>query len=137
MEVPRKRAKACPDDGIADGGAESPTAAQQIAELRAELARCKMEHNQVVAELEREKITVERHDQVVSNLKRSYSNALNWAYSVETIPREHWLGKGHTEEYANAMEELLDTFKCNIAVLRTGGTTAQRIADDIILIFDL
>ena len=156
MEVPRKRAKACPDDGIADGGAESPTAAQQIAELRAELARCKMEHNQVVAELarekiataerhdhqvvaefEREKIAVERHDQVVCNLKRSYSNALNWAYSVETIPRDYWLGKGHTEEYANAMEELLDTFKCNIAVLRTGGTTAQRIADDCILIFDL
>ena len=139
MEVPRKRAKARPsDDGIADGGAKSPTAAQQIAQLRAELERCKTEHNQVVAELEREKVaTEERHGRVVRDLKRSYSNALNWVYSVEAIPRDYWLGKGHTEEYADAMEELLDTFKCIIGVLRTGGT-AQRLADDRMCVaFDL
>ena len=78
MEVPRKRAKARPsDDGIADGGAKSPTAAQQIAELQAELERCKTEH-----------------DQMVSDLKGSYSGALEWAYSVETIPAREGTHRG-------------------------------------------
>ena len=154
MEVaPKKKAKTCPDHGIADG-AKTPTAAEQIAELQAELVRrktehdqelqaeldkCKREksameerhnqtvrdlsrrHDQVVCDLVGEKNTMEeRHDQVVRDLKGSYSAALEWAYSVETIPREHWLEKGHTEDYADAMETFLDELKVIIKGLRTG-----------------
>ena len=37
MEVPRKRAKTCPGSDLKDDGGASATAAQQIAELQAEL----------------------------------------------------------------------------------------------------
>ncbi|EJK71560.1 hypothetical protein THAOC_06982 [Thalassiosira oceanica] len=126
MEVPRKRAKTCPDDDTADGGAAASTAAQQqIAELRAELAKCKREHEQVVRDLNR------RHAQMVRDLKGSYSNALEWTYTVKAIPRDHWLEKGHTGEYAGAMEELLVSFTDTIKKLRTGelstGTSSPHI----------
>ena len=140
MEAPPKKAKTC-SIGTKDVGASAststPSSAQQIAELRAELERCKMEHNRVVADLEREKIaTAERHDRVVRDLKGSYSDALEWAYSVETVPRDYWLGKGHSEEYADAMEELLDTFIHIIKGRRMGsagsfvGVLAFRLQDD-------
>ncbi|EJK71599.1 hypothetical protein THAOC_06940 [Thalassiosira oceanica] len=80
-------------------------------------------HNQVVAEREREKIaTEERHNQLVRDLKESYSDALEWLYSVETISRDYWLDKGHTEEYADEMEILLDSFIRIIKGLRMGTT---------------
>ncbi|EJK55767.1 hypothetical protein THAOC_24464 [Thalassiosira oceanica] len=132
MEVgPRKKAKTCPDDDTEHDGAVASTAARQIAELRAELDKfkrehdqvvrdlngCKREHNQVVAELEREKIaTEERHDQLVRNL----NGALKWAYTVNVIPWAHWLEKGHSANYAAAMERLQDAFKRIIKQLRTG-----------------
>ncbi|EJK58270.1 hypothetical protein THAOC_21623, partial [Thalassiosira oceanica] len=117
MEVPRKKAKTCPGDDTADDGATTSTAARRIAELRAELAKCKREHSRVVAELEREKIaTEERHVQLVRNL----NGALKWAYTVKAIPRDHWLEKGYTEEYADAMDEFQDRFKRIIKELRTG-----------------
>ena len=115
MEVPRKRAKTCPGGDLKDDGGASATAAQQIAELQAELDKCKREN--IAAE--------ERHDQVVRNLKGSYSDALEWAHSAKTVPRDHWLEKGHTEEYADAMEELLDTFKHIIKELRKGTVGAR------------
>ncbi|EJK54981.1 hypothetical protein THAOC_25340, partial [Thalassiosira oceanica] len=93
-----------------------PTAARQIAELQAELERCR-----------REKVaTEERHNKRVRDLKKSYSDALEWAYSVKPIPREHWLEKGYAEEYADAMDEFQDTFKQTIKELRTG-TAGERI----------
>ena len=110
MEVPRKRAKTCPGGDLKDDGSASATAAQQIAELQAELDKCKREN--IAAE--------ERHDQVVHDLKGSYSDALDWAYSTKAVPRAHWLEKGHTEEYADAMEELLNSFKQIIKELRMG-----------------
>ena len=112
MEMPQENAKACPND-MEDGGASTLTAAQQIAKLQAELERCK-----------RDKIAIEeRHNKAVQDLealKASYSGALEWAYSVKSIPREHWLEKGHSEVYANAMEEFLNEFKLTIRELRTG-----------------
>ncbi|EJK51377.1 hypothetical protein THAOC_29452, partial [Thalassiosira oceanica] len=53
MEVPQKRARTCPaDDDTADGGVAASTAAQQqIAELRAELAKCKSRLDRVVRDL--------------------------------------------------------------------------------------
>ncbi|EJK54861.1 hypothetical protein THAOC_25473, partial [Thalassiosira oceanica] len=116
MEVPRKRAKMCPDDDTADGGAAASTAARQIAELRAELAKCKREHEQVVRDLNR------RHAQMV----RDQNRAIEWALTVKSIPRDHWLEKGHTVEYAGEMERLLDKFKGIIKELRTG-TVGDRI----------
>ena len=70
-----------------------------IAELQAELERCKIERDKVVREMK---------------------SALEWAYSDKTIPREYWLGKGHTREYAGAMGSFLDDFKGFIKTLRTG-----------------
>ena len=59
-----------------------------------------MEHNRVVAELEREKVaTAERHDRVVRDLKGSYSDA-EWAYSVETTPRD----SGSTRDTAKSTQ---------------------------------
>ncbi|EJK58104.1 hypothetical protein THAOC_21795, partial [Thalassiosira oceanica] len=75
MEVPRKKARTCPH-GRNDDGATAPTAARQIAELKAELEAHK-----------REKISTEkRHNQVVRDLNSSYSDALEWAYSVKSVP---------------------------------------------------
>lgn len=158
--VPRaKRAKACSDDAEDDGAATTPTtAAKQIAELQAELERRKIEHDnavrdlsrrheQVVRDLKGEKIAMEEcHDQVVrelkgkcsdlkaghSGLKGSYSDALNWAYSETTVQRDHWLEKGHTDEYADAMGSLLNTFKHIIKDLRTG-----TVGESIEVRFDL
>ena len=120
MELPQKRAKNCPDDDMTVDEATSPTAAQQIAELQAELARCKVEH-----------------ERVVRDVKGSYLDALKWAYTVDTpaldpsdpfyslrpahsIHRIHWLMRGHTEDYIDSMERLLSTFKHIIKELRTG-----------------
>ena len=109
MEDSRKKAKTCSDD-TEDDGTTTLTAAQQIAELQAELERCKLEQNAME----------QRHDRVVRDLKGSYSDALKWAYSVKSTPRGYWLEKGHTEEYAYAMEVLLNKFKQIIKKLRTG-----------------
>ena len=102
---------------VDDGAAASTAAAQQIVDLQAELEKCKRE------KIERE----ERHNQVVRDLKRSYSDAFRWAYSVRSIPRCHWLLKGHTEEYTDAIEGLLNAFKLIIKDLRTG-TAGARIS---------
>ena len=113
MEAPRKKAKTRPDDSTKGGAQTTTTAEQQIAKLQAELERCK-----------REKIEAEaRHKQVVRNL----SDALEWAYSVGTAPIDHWIEKGHTEEYADAMEVLLDRFKFIVKELRTG-TVGGRVS---------
>ncbi|EJK72685.1 hypothetical protein THAOC_05759 [Thalassiosira oceanica] len=110
MEVPQKKAKTPPDD-TKDDRAGTVRAARQIAELQEELDKCR-----------RERIAMEeRHDQVVRDLK----SALEWAYTAENIPREHWHEKGYSEEYAGAMEELQNTFKGIIKDLRTGAFTSE------------
>ena len=157
MEVPRKKAKTCSDD-TEDNGASTLTAAQQIAELQAELERCKRDkitteqrHNEVVRDLKGSYSDLKasysdlkenysdalewalqaaelqaEHNRVVKGLKGSYSDALEWAHSINTVPRDHWLEKGHTEEYADAIEEFLDALKQTIKDLRTG-TVGERI----------
>ena len=121
MEEPRKKAKTSSDGAIDDG-------AIQIAGLQAELAKCRADHSRVVAEMEREKVAMEeRHDRVVRDLKGSYSDALEWAYSVKDVDFLHWLGKGHTNEYASAMESFLDGFKPIIKELRTGSIVGDRV----------
>ncbi|EJK75587.1 hypothetical protein THAOC_02687 [Thalassiosira oceanica] len=140
MEVPRKKAKKCPgDDDTADGGVAASTAAQQqIAELRAELAKyksrldrvvrdlngCKREHRQLVRDLKKaNNATERRHKQMV----RDQNRAIEWALTVKSIPRDYWLEKGHTGEYAVAMERLLDRFKRIIKELRKGAVGDDRI----------
>ena len=118
MEVPRKKAKTCSND-TEDDGASTLTAAQQIAELQAELERCKRDKT----------ATEERHNKAVQDLKAlkaSYSDALEWAYSVKSIPHGHWLAKSHTVEFAEPVEyadeivRLLNAFKLDIKDLRMG-----------------
>ena len=151
MEAPNKRAKACPD-GTADDGAAPSTAAKQIAELQAELDECRREkdameerhnqtvrdlirrHDQVVRDLAGEKNSMEeRHDQVVRDLKGSYSEALEWVYTLEPTD-EDWRAfeEGRSEEYANAMIILQQTFKHAIKKLRTG-----KVDGLLVLRFDL
>ncbi|EJK57082.1 hypothetical protein THAOC_22912, partial [Thalassiosira oceanica] len=62
---------------------------------------------------------------------RDQNRAIEWALTVKSIPRDHWLEKGHTGEYAGAMEEFLVSFTDTIKELRTGelwtGTRSPRI----------
>ncbi|EJK71992.1 hypothetical protein THAOC_06516, partial [Thalassiosira oceanica] len=142
MKVPWRTVKTRLCD-TRDGGVKTPTAAQQIAELQVELKRVysvddgdatSTTTQQILdleAELERckrEKLERgERHDQVVRDLKTSYSDAFEWAYSVKARPQYqvHWLGKGHTDEYVDAIESLLNTFKRIVKELRTGSVGAR------------
>ena len=108
MEGPRKKAKTRPDDGSDDDGTAPSAAGRQIAELQAELERCKREKN-------------------------ALSDALRWACSVEVTPREHWLRQGRTLHYAVAMDFLRKHFKEVIEKLRTGTI----LGDDVRIMFCL
>ena len=70
---------------------------------------------------------------MVSDLKGSYSDALGWACKVVTIPREHWLAKGHNEDYADAMETLIDEFKLVIKDLRVGSANGATEKGQVVL----
>ena len=64
---------------------------------------------------------------MVRDLKRSYSDAFEWAHLAKSRPQYHvhWLGKGHSDEYVDAIESLLSTFKQIIKDLRTGSVGAR------------
>ena len=118
MEVPKKKAKTRPDGGMTDDGTATSPEARKIAELEAELERCK-----------REKLATEqRHDQVVSEMK----SALEWAYTKKNMPWIHWFEKGHDEEYVGAMGLLVDKFQLIIKELRTGA-----VIERIVVMFEL
>ncbi|EJK64735.1 hypothetical protein THAOC_14500, partial [Thalassiosira oceanica] len=64
--------------------------------------------------------------------QKSYSDAVQWAYTARSTPREHWLQRGYSEEYADAMVKLQRRIIHIIKDLMTG-----KVGDEVVVIFDL
>ncbi|EJK67857.1 hypothetical protein THAOC_11046 [Thalassiosira oceanica] len=118
MDETRKRARTGIEEDVSTPAVKDPqspqsadaaAAATKIAELQAELETLKQSHNVVVNKNESQKREIE-----------GLSSALQWAYAVEEIPQQHWLEQGHSEEYADAMENLLGSMKEIIQTLSLG-----------------
>ncbi|EJK65044.1 hypothetical protein THAOC_14157 [Thalassiosira oceanica] len=146
MDESRKRAKTGNDgDEVArtpsEEAQQSPkstdaaaAAAAKTAELQEELESLKQSHNVVVGELNAKvgklNAKVEELEAKVDALQannetqkckiKGLNSALQWAYAPEDIPRRHWLERGHDEEYADAMENLLSSMEESIKDLRMG-----------------
>ncbi|EJK60172.1 hypothetical protein THAOC_19522 [Thalassiosira oceanica] len=108
------------------------TAATKIAELQAELEAIKQSHEAVVDKLNAKVDALQAKNESQLREIKDLTSALQWAYAVEEIPRQHWLEQGHSEEYADAMENLLNSMKQNIETLRVGGN-----CETITIDFDL
>ncbi|EJK63383.1 hypothetical protein THAOC_15959 [Thalassiosira oceanica] len=52
---------------------------------------------------------------------------VSWTYSAPSIPRSHWIGQGHDEEYADNMEGCLGCIKEEVERIRRGGEGLERI----------
>ncbi|EJK57393.1 hypothetical protein THAOC_22563, partial [Thalassiosira oceanica] len=112
--------------------ADATAAAAKIAELQAELEALKQSYIVVVDELNAKVDALQAENESRKHEMKGLNSALQWAYAVEEIPRQHWLERGHSEEYADAMENLLDGMKQGIKDLRVGG-----IREIIIIDFDI
>ncbi|EJK43826.1 hypothetical protein THAOC_37690, partial [Thalassiosira oceanica] len=60
---------------------------------------------------------------------KGLNSALQWAYVIEGIPRQNWLDRGHSEEYADAMENLFDGMKRSINDLMMGTVSSDNESD--------
>ena len=98
-------AQSCTPSAKVDDAAATATAATKIAELQAKLDACEKE-------------------------KSLLKSALQWAYTIEKIPRQHWLDKGYSEESADEMEKFLDNLMQIIQALRMG-TVNNRVDADL------
>ncbi|EJK56424.1 hypothetical protein THAOC_23685, partial [Thalassiosira oceanica] len=128
MNESRKRARTGNDKAGAPA-AEAPAlpklagdaAATKIAELQAELEAIKQSHEAVVDKLNAKVDALRAKNESQLREIKDLTSALQWAYAVEEIPRRHWLEQGRSEEYADAMGNLLNSMKQNIETLRLGG----------------
>ncbi|EJK52498.1 hypothetical protein THAOC_28215, partial [Thalassiosira oceanica] len=118
-------------------------AATKIAELQEELEALKQSHNLVVGELndkvkelEAEVDALQAENETQKCEMKGLNSALQWAYAIERIPRQHWLENGNDEEYADAMENLLSSMKESIKDLRMG-TVSNDNGESIEIDFDL
>ncbi|EJK47307.1 hypothetical protein THAOC_33980, partial [Thalassiosira oceanica] len=127
MDETRKRARTGNEDVASVSATKAPqsphstdaaAAATKIAEQQAELEALKESHSVVVDGLEAKIDALQAEN-------KSLTSALQWAYAPEAIPRRHWLGLGHDEEYAQAMENLLSSMKQYIKDLRMGTLAAS------------
>ena len=120
----------------------------KLAELQAELEASKQSHKVVVdelnakidalqaknesmnfapqwAEADKENLNAKvdalqsKNETQVSEIK-DLTSALQWAYATEGLPRRHWLERGRSWEYADAMGKLLADMKQSIKDLRMG-----------------
>ena len=137
MEEPRKRARNAGNDEIAGAPAVTKarqssssgdaSAATKIAELQVELDTLKQIHKVAVYDL---------NAKVASQLReiKGLNSALHWAYATERTTRQHWIERGHSEDYADAVINLLSRMKEIIENLRVGGKIKD---EDIDINFDL
>jgi len=124
MNELRKRARTGNDKVASAPAAEAPelpklagdAAATKIAELQAELEATKQSQEVVVAKLNAEVDALRAKNELQQREIKDLTSALQWAYAVEGIPRQHWLESGHDEEYADAMGNLLYGIKESIKV---------------------
>ncbi|EJK60174.1 hypothetical protein THAOC_19524, partial [Thalassiosira oceanica] len=129
MNELRKRARTGNDKDAGAPAAEAPklpkltgaAAATKIAELQAELEAIKQSHEAVVDKLNAKVDALQAENESQLREMKDLTAALQWAYADEEIPRQHWLEQGHSEEYADAMGNLLNSMKQNIETLRVGG----------------
>ena len=141
MEGSRKRAKI--GGGDKSGGAPSSQnksgddvdAATKVAELRAKMETMRVNHELEVNELKAQcKLEVDELRLEVDALKskndshlgenKGLKSALRWAYTTERrIPRQHWLQKECSEEYADDIENLLSSIKQIIQDLWLGSVS--------------
>ncbi|EJK56066.1 hypothetical protein THAOC_24113 [Thalassiosira oceanica] len=146
MNELRKRARTGNDKVAGVPAAEAPelpklagdAAATKIAELQAELEAIKQSHEAVVDKLNAKVDALQAKNESQLREIKDLTSALHWAYAVEGIPRRHWLGRGHSEEYAGEMGNLLDGMKLSIKDLRMGTVSENGSGEKIIKIdFDL
>ncbi|EJK43786.1 hypothetical protein THAOC_37736, partial [Thalassiosira oceanica] len=115
---------------------DATAAATKIAELRAELEALKESHDVVVNELRAKVDALQAENESRKREIEGLTSALQWAYGVERIPGTHWFERGHSEEYADAMENLLSSMKESIMDLRMG-TVSNDFGESINIDFDL
>ncbi|EJK72679.1 hypothetical protein THAOC_05765, partial [Thalassiosira oceanica] len=131
MDESRKRARTGNDVVVGAPAAKAPpspestdaaaaAAATKIAELQVELEALKQSHKVIVYELNVKVDALQAENESRKREIEGLTSALQWAYAVEEIPRQHWLEQGHSEEYADAMENLLGSMKQGIKDLRVG-----------------
>ncbi|EJK57050.1 hypothetical protein THAOC_22951 [Thalassiosira oceanica] len=161
--LPRQRSRRDGQDAKSGQAPQSPQAAAKIAELQAELEALKQSHSVVVNELNAKVNTLQEslsstlqwvrvrvealkqsHGVAVNELNgkvdalqtknESLTSALQWAYAVEEIPRQHWLERGHDEDYADAMENLLSSMEESIKDLRMGTVSDSEFGENMIKI---
>ena len=96
-------------------------AAMKISELQTELKTLKQSHSDVVDELNVKVDALQAENESQLREIQGLNSALKWAYATEKTPRQHWLERGHIEEYADAMDNLLSDMKRIIENLRVGG----------------
>ena len=139
MDGSRKRARNAVNDEVAGAPAaakapKSPkstdaASATKIAELQAELETLKQIHMVAVDELKAKVDALQAENESRRRENKGLNSALQWACATERIPRQYWLERGHSEEYADAMEKLLDSFKQIIATLRVGAVISEDIIE--------
>mmetsp|Transcript_25862 Transcript_25862/g.58300 ORF Transcript_25862/g.58300 Transcript_25862/m.58300 type:complete len:351 (-) Transcript_25862:829-1881(-) len=95
-------------------------AAIKIAELQAGLEALKQGHSVVVDMLNAKVNSLRAENDSQKREITGLNSAFQWAYNYKEIPRRHWLEQGHSEEYADAMENLLGSMKENIQTLSLG-----------------
>ena len=63
-----------------------------------------------------------------SSLERSIQvlkKDVSWRYSVPDIPRSHWIGQGHDEEYADNLKQLIHLIKVDVERRRNGSEEGE------------
>ncbi|EJK59331.1 hypothetical protein THAOC_20463 [Thalassiosira oceanica] len=80
--------------------------------------------------LQKHKLEVDDMRLKLKELQGCYSDALKWAYTAETTPREHWIEKGYPEDYADQMANLQQSMRNIIKDLRMG-TVGSKCTIDV------
>ena len=88
--------------------------------LQAELEALKQSHRVTVDDLKAKVDALQAKNESLKREIKGLNSALQWANDTEEMPRERWLERGHSEEYADAMENLFVDMKRIIEYLRIG-----------------
>ena len=117
METSRKRSKTA---GAPVESDDAAAAATKIAELQAKLDASEKEKSLMQEKHKLEVNALKSKNDSHLREKKGLKSALQWAYTIDNIPRQHWFDKGKSSEYAGAMDTLLGSFKQIIQSLWMG-----------------
>ena len=127
METSRKRSKTA---GAPVESDDAAAAATKIAELQAKLDASEKEKSLMQEKHKLEVNALKSKNDSHLREKKGLKSALQWAYTIDNIPRQHWLDKGYSEESAYEMEKFLDNLMQIIQALRMG-TVNNRVDADL------